>query len=83
MKAIITKYLPVTEQRGSRIKACDSDGNYVTIQYPFELTVSQAHLKAAVALRDKMGWTGELIGGATKTGYAFVFTDSEPRTKEV
>jgi len=79
VKAIITKYLPVTEQRGSRIKACDSDGNYITIPFP-ALDTGEAHLQAAVALRDKMKWTGDLIGGATKTGYAFVFTNSEPRT---
>jgi hypothetical protein len=73
MKAISTKYMGPTDQRGSRIKAYDSDNNQVTISYPHELSGEDVYRKAAEALRDKMGWTGELIGGGTKDGYVFVF----------
>lgn len=73
MKAISTKYIGPTNSRGSRIKAFDSDNNQVTISYPYELSGEDVYRKAAEALRDKMGWTGELIGGGTKDGYVFVF----------
>lgn len=73
MKAISTKYIGPTNVRGSRIKAYDSDNNQVTIGYPHELSGEDVYRKAAEALRDKMGWTGELIGGGTRDGYVFVF----------
>lgn len=75
MKAIETKYLGPTDFRGARIKATDSDGNSISIPYPYELSGEAVHLKAAEALRDKMGWTGKLVGGSTKNGYAFVFVE--------
>lgn len=75
MKAIETKYLSATNVRGSRIKAYDCDNNQVTISYPYELSGEDVHRKAAEALRDKMGWTGELVGGGTKHGYTFVFKE--------
>jgi hypothetical protein len=75
MKAIVTKYLPATNFRGSRIKASDLDGNSITIPYPHELNWSngETHRKAAIALCDKMGWYGRLVQGSLKTGYAFVW----------
>ena len=75
MKAIMTKYKGPTDTRGSRIIASDCDGNRISIGYPYELSGEAVHRKAAEALRDKMGWTGELNGGAVKSGYCFVFTD--------
>ena len=75
MKAISTKYLGPSNVRGSRIKAYDEDGNQATINYPHELSGEAVHRQAAEALRDKMGWTGTLIGGGTKEGYVFVFAD--------
>ena len=73
MKAITTRYLGPTNFRGSRIKATDDDGNSVTIPYPYELSGEDVHRAAADALCVKMGWTGKLVGGSIKTGYAFVF----------
>jgi hypothetical protein len=73
MKAIRTKYHGATDTRGSRISASDEDGNRVSIPYPHELGGENCHRKAADALCAKMGWTGELIGGALKDGYAFVW----------
>lgn len=75
MKAIVTKYHGATDFKGNRISASDLDDNRVYIDYPHELSSEDAHRKAAEALRDKMGWAGELIGGAIKSGYAFVFKD--------
>ena len=75
MKAIETRYVGPTNTRGARIIARDSDNNRVTISYPHELSGEAVHRKAAEALRDKMGWTGELISGGTKRGYCFVFVE--------
>ena len=74
-KAIVTRYKGPTDTKGSRITADDGDGNRISIPYPHELSGEACHLKAAEALRDKMGWTGKLAGGGTRTGYAFVFVD--------
>lgn len=79
MKAIQTTYKGPTNYRGSRIIASDCDGNRITIPYPHELDSPDAHRKAAEALRDKMGWEGELIGGWLKNGMVFVFA---PKTKK-
>lgn len=74
MRAIEAKYHGATNTRGSRISASDGDGNRVSIPYPHELSGEDVHRKAADALCAKMKWSGELVGGATKSGYAFVFT---------
>lgn len=82
MKAIITKYLPCTDTRGSRIKASDEDGNSVTIPYPHELSGEEKHRAAADALCKKMGWTGKMIAGSLKNNYVFVFVEPIKRTRE-
>lgn len=79
MKAIFTKYHGPTNYKGARISASDSDGNRVTISYPYELSGEAVHRKAADALCAKMGWTGELIAGGTKTGYVFVWSPNSTR----
>lgn len=79
MKAILTKYIGPSNTRGSRIKATDTDGNQITISYDHELNSDQAHLKAAIALCEKMEWSTDIIGGGLKDGYAFVFSRSQPR----
>jgi len=82
MKAILTKYLPATDTKPSRVKAYDGDGNSITLPYD-DNSGKQDHVspfaRAAVALCRKMGWTygGKLISGGTKTGAVFVFEKSE------
>jgi len=71
-KAIVTKYLPATNTRPSRIKASDEDGNTITISYDHGLSHGQCYAKAAVALCEKMGWSTNLVGGHVKDGYVFV-----------
>lgn len=73
-KAIVTKYHGPTNTRGARITASDDDGNRVSISYPSELSGVEVHRKAAVALKEKMGWKGSMVAGAVKNGYVFVFT---------
>jgi hypothetical protein len=79
MKAIITKCLPATNTKGSRIKASDMDGNSVTISYPYGVFGEDAHRKASDALCDKMEWGKHkpmMIGGGINDGYVFVLTPS-------
>lgn len=80
MKAIQTRYFGPGNVRDSRIKAFDLDGNQVTISYPHECsgTSEDKHRLAAAALCQKMGWKGELVAGALKDGYVFVFLDPVP-----
>lgn len=45
MQAILTKYLPATDTRGSRIKAMCGRGG-LTISYPHELGGAECHVEA-------------------------------------
>ena len=73
MKAIETHYLGPTNTKGARIVAHDMDNNRIVVDYTAALTLIKSYRAAAEALRDKMSWRGELVGGATKRGYTFVF----------
>lgn len=76
MKAITTKYLPQTRTKPARIKAFDLDGNSAVIGYPHEEQFTDRHRLAAVALCEKMGWSGAetLIEGKIKgNNSVFVF----------
>lgn len=82
MKAIQTHYLGPTDYRGSRIVARAEGGNRVVVPYPYELSGEAVYRVAAEALRDKLGWTGELVGGGLPDGgYAFVFAPGGPTCK--
>lgn len=75
-KAIVTKYLPCTGTKGSRIRASDGDGNSVTIPYNHDLPKDDRHLEAAMALCAKMKWKSRLVHGWLKPGKeVFVFID--------
>lgn len=80
MKAITTKYVGPTAAKGARITAFDCDGNKTSICYPHELSGEAVYLKAAQTLAEKMGWTGNMVGGAVKGGYVFVFTEMKMLT---
>ena len=81
MKAILTKYRGATDTRGSRIIATAEGGDRphrLSIPYPHELSGAEVHAKAAIALRQKMGWKGSLVAGGLPDGsWAFCFTESE------
>ena len=56
------------------------DGKYVRCGHVTECACygklhegEAVHLEAALALCKKMNWPTELLGGATKDGYCFVF----------
>jgi hypothetical protein len=83
MIAIQTKFMPVTNSRGSRIKAWTSTGFAVTISYPHEESYELSHFKAVEALVAKYQLDWDLSGmrwGGTETGYVFCFADSTVRT---
>lgn len=83
MQAILTKVLgPNNSGAGVRIKAwCDAMS--VVIDCPDDVHAGheRAHQLAAHALRDKIGWTGEMrYGGmprSSKALYCWVFAESE------
>ena len=76
MKAIETRYVGPGNVRGARIIAKDLDNNRVTISYDHSKSGEDGHALAAQALCKKMGWTGDMVAGATKRGYVFVFLDT-------
>ncbi len=79
MKVIATKVHGPTDIRGSRISADDGDGNRIMSTLNTADRNETSHGNAARALCDKMGWTGELIGGYAKRGMVWVFEDSNIR----
>ncbi len=82
MEAIITKYLPATNSRGSRIKATCASGS-VTIPYPHELSGQAVHRAAAEALVAKLlpDRKAPLLGGGLPDGRT-VFVFDHPFSKE-
>ena len=81
MVAIITKYIGPTETRGARIKAYTSNGQSVTIAYPYLAGGDDAsHETAARELMSKMGLDFEIVQGGTCTGRAFVML---PKNKTI
>jgi hypothetical protein len=80
MKAIFTKFHGPTNNRGARISASDSDGNRVSVSYPYELTGEACHRVAVDAFVRKMNWKGNLVAGGYSKGYVYVFV---PNTDEV
>jgi hypothetical protein len=87
MIAVHTKYLPVSNSRGSRIKAYtaahgDFKGFQATISYPSELSGVACHFEAVKALIEKnnLNWKtdGMRYGdSADGCGYAFCFDASK------
>ena len=86
MKAILTKILPCTDTKPTRIKAYTEGGNALILSWSAcdtaDRTQGEGHLYAAQQLATKMNWSTDLIGGGTPDGYAFVFADSRIRTKK-
>ena len=73
MKAITTKFHGPTNTRGSRISATDEDGNRVTVSVDHALNTDSRYDAAAIALCQKMGWSGPLMRGGLKHGNVYTF----------
>lgn len=74
MKAIVTKYIPATDTRPSRVKAKAEGVPPITISYN---SYDNPHREAALALCRKYGWGEDLLSGGMpdQTGEVFVFAD--------
>ncbi len=75
-QAIETKYLGPTNMRGGRVKARSEAGS-VTLSWDHSLNSDANHTKAAQALADKLGWSGDLWGGGHPDGRGCVFVFAE------
>lgn len=74
MQTINTKYLGATNTKGGRIKATHSGKSLsVTLSYDHALGADENHLRAATALRDKLGWKHQFYGGSNQSGDGYVF----------
>ena len=78
MKAITTKYLPSTQTLPARMKAIEPDGRSVVMSCnelpgrgPGEITAR--HRAIAQALRQELGWKGDIVGGWLKDSMVWVF----------
>lgn len=76
-QAITTRYVGPTDTKGGRIIATTESGIRHTIGYPHELSSELGHRKAAEELAAKLNWSGRLVAGGMKHGYAFVLLDEE------
>lgn len=72
VEAIITKYVGPTDRKGSRISAKVKGGERIMVPYRSDIDSYANHLHAATLLRDKLQWSGPLVGGDIAGGYAFV-----------
>lgn len=75
MVAIEVKYLGPTNNKGSRYKAYTGNGQALTVNANYALNPEENAEMAAIKLRNKMKWNGNLVGGSTKSGWVFVFTN--------
>jgi protein involved in temperature-dependent protein secretion len=71
MKAIITKWIPATDTKPTRISASDGDGNKIVI--PCTYGDTDPSDEAVKALCAKMEWHGKLAKGWTPLGNVYVF----------
>ena len=77
MKAILTKYLPATDRRPSRIKAYAEGVKPLVV--PYDHGAKDPHAGAAVALCVRMGWPSVLVSGGLpdQSGNCYVFASSD------
>lgn len=71
-QAIVVKFLPCTDTKGSRMKAT-AQASSVTVGYDYAAGTSANYRQACDALLAKLGWDGKWIGSQMANGdYAFV-----------
>lgn len=72
-QAIVTKYIPCTNFRPSRVKAKCQAGS-ITLSWDHALDLIDNHAAAARALAARFGWSGRWEAGANagNDGYTFV-----------
>ena len=77
MQAILTKKLPCTNTRPSRMKASCQAGS-LTVSYAYDLNIEENHERACALLIAKLGWScytpSKIVCGQLPDGtYAHVF----------
>lgn len=74
-QTITTKYFGPTNQYGARIKAITSSGESLTIGRDYAVDAVADFKRAALTLAKKLKWNSgqDMVGGAVKDGYVFVF----------
>lgn len=76
LQAISTRVLPATNTKGTRIRATHPGKAESIVTDAYSDTSVEAHAHAARLLIKKLGWEGEMVGGSTANGMAWVFTSS-------
>lgn len=73
--AVHSKFLPVTNHRGARIKVTRGDvpnGTSVIVSWDYALDVAENHQKAIQEFLNKMEWGGHWVIGGGTNGYTAV-----------
>jgi len=85
--AILTKHLPATTCRGTRVRASSNNGN-VTMNWQYDLSVEANHIRAARILSQRHGWhkfnkyiSGEMPS-TSPYAYCFVAVPLKDKTNE-
>lgn len=63
MQAIRTRFIAATNTKGRKVSARSAGGSQVILPYNYSLEPEQNHAAAALALIEKLGWTGDYSGG--------------------
>tara|TARA_R110002020_G_scaffold330688_2_gene546311 strand:+ start:76 stop:330 length:255 start_codon:yes stop_codon:yes gene_type:complete len=78
MQSIETKTLNATATQGERVKATHAARCLsVTIPFNYGLDWKENHQDAARQLLHKLNWNGEMHGGTTRAGMAWVFVSDD------
>jgi hypothetical protein len=80
MQTITTKFIGATNTKGERVKATSTSGKSVTIPWSYSGDTLDVHFEAVEALCKKLDWEGTFIAGGTKTGFVWVFANSQRKT---
>jgi hypothetical protein len=82
MQAIVTKYLPATNVRGSRVKA-SCQAKSIIRSWDNSLNADQNHMAAAKELATMLGWNyGDWVGGWPPDGKGSVWVCTDARNDE-
>lgn len=84
MQTISVKYIGPTNTKPSRLIATSAGGAKFTASFDSLSDGNGGEIKpywnAAKALAKKLNWSGSMIGGSTKEGYVFVFSEDQQFT---
>lgn len=83
LQAITVKVIPATTKRGTRVKAVSCWGVSATVAWDHEKSPEENAASAGQALMEKMGWSGYMVGGTTKSGWVFVTDTGDPNLMSI